>query len=265
MHAAAVPPQRSISSTTLMFGLVNVPVSIYTAVEETRVQRKEFTADGHSVGRQMYDKVTGEVVEYRDVIKMVEVADETFVALSDDEIARATGHSSGATPIVGKVSIDDVPNFTVEQTYQIRPKRDKKSQQPNDRAFGLLTEALGRAGQAAVVKIALRGAVAKWALVMPDGRLLVLRSIDQVRKPMPMPAEAITEQELAVAASLLDTISTVDPASMIDESSRLVMEYATSKISGEDMPVDEQPTPNIAGLMDLLSQSIDEAKKQRAA
>lgn len=231
LHATADVPVRSTASITVSFGLINIPLSVYTATVETRTVRKEFTPEGHPVGRKLYNKETGADVEYADVVKMVE-HDGLLVPLTDDEIAEATGHESGIAPIVGRVSLEALgAQFVTEKVYQLRPKSDKKVKTATDRAFTLLTETLAATNEAAMVRVSIRGAVARWGAITPDGLLRIVHSADQVRKMLPMPEVEVSATELDLARQLLGAIPAVDVSALRDDSSERVAEYVATKAS----------------------------------
>lgn len=257
MHSTAPAPTRSTTSFVLSFGLLNIPVSLYTTITDTRVARKEFTADGHPVGRKMYDKETGADVAYGDIVKMVEI-DGVAVALSDEEIAEATGHVSGVAPIVGRVSMSELNNdFIVETVYQLRPKSDKKSQSAANRAFVLLMQTLENSDEAALVRISIRGAVAKWGAVTPDGYLRIVHSADQVRSALPMPDVEVSAKEAELAAQLLAAIPTVSVSELRDDSSERVAEFVEAKIASlSGITVAHRPTAESSGVLveDMFAQ-----------
>ena len=101
--ALAPSPQRAYTSFTLSWSLVNIPVSVFTGTESTRVSRKEFieTPTGDiEVGRSPIRKDTGEVVDSADVVRKAEAASGAWVTLSDDEIAEATSTVKGHGEII---------------------------------------------------------------------------------------------------------------------------------------------------------------------
>jgi non-homologous end joining protein Ku len=224
-------PNRSTSSFVVSFGLINIPVSVYTTVAETKVARKEFTADGHAVGRKPYDKETGADVNFGDVVKMVEVGGAT-VPLSDEEIAGATGHVAGVAPIVGRVSMTELnSDFIAERVYQLRPKSDKKVQKASDRAFALLIATLKETDEAALVRVSIRGTVAKWGAITPDGYLRIIHSADQVKAALPMPDAVVTEKETELAKALLGAIPTLAVEDLRDDSSERIAAYVDEKLA----------------------------------
>ena len=131
MFATAAPPTRAHTSITLAAGMVNVPLSVYTSTEATRVSRKEFL-NGDSnveVGRSPIRKDTGEVVVSADVTRMAQADNGTWVTLNDDEIAACTSDKNVAE-IVSFVPVKDIDSYLTEGLYQVRPKVEKGKPNP---------------------------------------------------------------------------------------------------------------------------------------
>lgn len=265
MHATAGAPSRATTSTTISFGLINIPVSLYTATEETRVARKEFTEDGHAVGRQSYDKETGAVVDTAAVVRKAEATSGALVILTDQEIADATGHKSGVAPIIGRIPMKELDReFVCETIYQIRPKRDKQAQAANDAAFALLTQALAATDEAALIRVSIRGSVAKWGAITPDGVLRVVHSVDQIRKALPMPTAILSDQHVALAKTLLESIPAAKVEDIVDDSSKRIQEFVDAKaatlVAGGEL-VEPAPLapPVIVDLIGQLTASLAKA------
>ena len=168
--AQAPEPSRSTGSVTVSFGLLSIPVSLYTATRSTRTVRHEHVVvDGqyHPVGRQSYDKVTGEPVDRAEVIKTVEVGD-VLVPVTDEAYANATG----ADALAGRLDLEatlpaaDLPLRFVPEgtTYQVRPQKAKKAGAAagGERALALLLAALDEAGVVAIGRTALRAPRCAW-------------------------------------------------------------------------------------------------------
>lgn len=261
-HAAA--PSRSTATAVLSWGLVNIPISLYTATEETRVARSEYVeVEGafHKVGRQQVDTVTGEAVTSSDIVKLATATDGTLVPLTDDEVASVTLASDGTAPIIALLPLAEVvANYRIEKYYQVRPKAEKKGGQAHEQAFALLTAALAQRGQAAVIRISVRNSVARFAAMLPDGTLLVLHHTDAVRAARPVPEVKLSDRELDMACKLLDAIGN-DVPEMRDENSARVQDYVDAKAIGETVAV-AAPTMLPTGgtsLEDLLAASLEAA------
>jgi DNA end-binding protein Ku len=217
--ALAPEPGRSTGSVTISFGLLSIPVSLYSQHQVTRTARHEYVADGsggwHSVGRQAYDKETGVAVERADVVKMVDVGG-TLVEVDDAAYAAATGAAdlAGRLDIEATVPLDDLWSLFGGDgsVWQVRAQKNKKAgaAAAGDRGLALLLAALDRAGVAAVGRTALRGGEVRLVALTPDGSLHALRTVDQQRAQKPLPEVALTEAEVELATTLIESIGTLD-------------------------------------------------------
>jgi non-homologous end joining protein Ku len=98
-------PTRSTGTLTLGFGLITIPVMVFSAIEDSGIKRQRFTKDGHEVGMQNYDKETGAAVTFADVVTKYRTESDELVELTDDEIASAVGATNGLANIVSFVPL----------------------------------------------------------------------------------------------------------------------------------------------------------------
>jgi DNA end-binding protein Ku len=267
--AHATAPSRSSATAVISFGLINIPVSLYTATEETRVARSEYARsynnDGsfqlHKVGRRLVDTITEQEVDRSDIVKCAQTETGELVELTDEEVAAVTLDSDGTAPIVALISTEQlISEYCVEKYYQVRPKAEKKGGQAHERAFTLLMKTLERRNQAALIRISLRNSVAKYAAITADGALMILHYTDGVRTERPMPSVDVTDAELGMAEKLLDAIGTEVP-DMRDETAARIRDYVAAKATGAT-EVAAVPTPVVAAgsLEDLLAASLEATK-----
>lgn len=269
MFRTANAPTRSHSSFTVSLGLVQIPLSVMTSMEDTTVKRSEFTTvDGelHPVGRTAYDKVTGEVMTDVPVRYAQDPTSGTWVILTDDEIAECT-MPKGVAEVV-----TFVPLAKLHQAYlttgvaQVRAKTSGMKGAQADhakRAFGLFLAGLRERKVAALVKVALRGP-AKFAAITPDGDLLWLQPADGIRQPAPMDPVKFSKEETALMGSLIDTLGIGTPE-LTDDTAAKVLAFVTAKAAaGGVAPVTDTPAPaQHDDLFAALSASIDAAKASK--
>jgi len=262
MKALAPAPSRSTATVTIAWGIITIPLSLYSATEETRVARQERSEAGNPVGRVSVDKVTDERIDPRTVRKVV-VTDSGDVELTDDEIAAVTGSPTGVAEIVGLIDAADIGfAYMPVKLYQARPKREKGKPAAADKAFALLMAALAKNDQAAIVKVTIRGAIAHYAALTAEGNLMVLAYADAVRKELPMPEAAISDKEMDMASALLDAIGPVS-GELRDETSQKIGEYVATKASaGGERPTVATPVEPVGvdDLMASLEASVAAAK-----
>lgn len=260
--ALATAPSRATTSLTLSFGVINIPVSVYTGTEETRVARKEFLFGSEAtieVGRSPIRKDNGEVIHQSDVVRMAQAENGAWVALSDEEIAQCT-MPRGVAEFVSFVPNRQVGKYLVEDVKQIRPKREKgKPNYAAERAFGLLLTAMKEAKVVALVKLAMRGP-ARFGLLDSEGNLFLVYTADAVRKPIEFAHSAYSEAELNLAKMLIETVGIGAPT-ITDDTAPAVQAFVNAKAVGVEAPApvvhDVDPSAN---LLDSLMASIEAAK-----
>lgn len=235
-HRAGPAPARSTNSLTLSWGVVPLHLAIYAGTDKgSQVTRHEFTPDGHAIGRQAYDKVTGQPYD-GDVVKQVEVTKDRYVALSDDEIELVTGgvvkdHADIET-FIPLASIGR--EYLVSDVKQVRAA----SKVPGaEKPFALLLDAMAEEKVAALFMVTLRS-VARYAALTPDGDLLLLHFADQVRPPRPLPSAEFTDRERDMARTLIHDVIGVDTPVLVNETGQKVMAYVASKLDGAE-PITE--------------------------
>ena len=264
--ALADQPTRATSSFTITWGVVSIPVSLYTGTEETRVARKEFIEDGDTlvpVGRSPIRKDTGEPVESDLVGRYAEASNGSFVPLTDDEIAACTAPKGFAT-IETFVPEVNVSSYSAVDQGQVRPKSTKGVMDAAaGKAFRLLINAMAERGVVALIKVALRGP-ARYALLDSDGTFTWIRTADAVRQARPLPQATFTEDELAMAGLLIDTVGITTPE-LTDTTAPAVREYVESKAGGKTPVLPTAPVESGQDLMQQLMASIEASKAKASA
>jgi non-homologous end joining protein Ku len=265
MYATATPPVRATTSLTISVQMLNIPVSLYTGSEETRVARKEFLATDTTipVGRSPIRKDTGDVIDVGDVVRMAQASNGDWVTLTDDEIAACTA-PKGVAEVVTFVPVKDFAQYLPEKLYQVRPKREKgKPNVAAERAFGLLLAGMKARKVGALLKLAMRGP-ARYAILTTDGDLIMVLTADAVRRPCPLDAWVPTKQEVAMVTSFIDAVG-VDAPVITDDTAPVVQAYVDSKASGAPIKSQAAAPAVTDNLMAALQASIDAAKKGKVA
>jgi Ku protein len=265
--ALAPAPQRASNSFTLAFGVLNIPLSVFTGTEQTRVSRKEFL-DGDCtipVGRSPIRQDTGEVIPSDRVVRMAQASNEAWVVLTDDEIADATSTVKGVGDIVTFVPAKEVGTYLAEDQVQVRPKVEKGKPNPAaDKAFALLLTTMKKKKVVALVKVALRGP-ARHGLLFPDGTFVFVRTADQVRAPRPLNSDIkFSDAEINLASALIDAVGTDTPV-LTDDTAPAVRAFVEAKAGGVPAPVKVEADAIPLDIMAALSASIDAAKKGKVA
>lgn len=261
--SSAPAPSRSTASVTLAWGLVNIPLSVYSATQPVTIARKEYVKVGeelHEVGRQPYDKTTGNVL-VGEITKMIPASDGTLVELTDQELSELTAPNARCE-VVCFVPADAIGSvYLPDANYQVRPQRSKtkgSSDLATQQAFALLFTAMHRRGVAALVRIALRGP-AKYAAITADGRMTTLHFAEGVRDTMGFPDVALPAGAEAMADQLIDMIG-VDLPSLDDTTGAAVLAFVDAKAGGTTPPTTPTEAAPAVDVMGALMASIDAAK-----
>ena len=267
--ALAASPSRASNSFTLAWGLVTIPLSVYTGTEETRVARKEFR-DGDTnapVGRSpIVRDADGNpvVIDTAEVTRMAQASNGAWVELTDDEIADCTS-PKGLGEVVAFVPVKDVGQYVGEGLVQVRPKVTKgKPDAAASRALALLFAAMRKRKVVALIKVALRGP-ARYGLLDATGHFTLVRTADAVREALPMDVDVkFTAKEMALATTLIDAVG-VDTPVLRDDTADAVQAFVDAKAGGAPTPAKKAAPVLSPDIMATLEASIAATKKGRAA
>ncbi len=259
---------RSIWKGSISFGLVTIPVKLYSATEEKDVTfRQVHREDGGRIRYKRECTIDGEEVPYSDIAKGYEMPDGSMVVLTDEDLASVPLTTSRAIDVVQFVPLEQIDPIYFNKSYYLEP--DKAGIKP----YVLLAKALEESGQVAVVKVALRQREALAALRVRDG-VFVLETMlwpDEVRVPdfgFLDDAVEVRPQELAMAGTLIESLSgDFDPTAFTDAYREKLEELIEAKVEGQEVvqPTSAAPdTGSVVDLMAALRASVDAAKGRTA-
>ncbi|MDX6652427.1 MAG: end-binding protein Ku [Solirubrobacterales bacterium] len=254
---------RAIWSGAISFGLLNVPVKLYSAVSSKKISFRELReGDGARIRHKRVAEDSGEEVPYEKIVKGYELAPDQYVVLTRDDLAELDPKRTRAIEIQDFVDLDEIDPIYFDHPYYLGP--DKGA----ERAYSLLVQAMRESGRVAVARFVLRNKE-NLAVIRPMGDVLTMatmRFADEVVRPddledvMPDKAEKPKPQELKMAQSLIDSLaSEFDPSKYKDEYRDELMGLIERKAAGEDVvtPVSEAPKPTKApDLMAALEESL---------
>jgi DNA end-binding protein Ku len=250
---------RSLWKGAITFGLVHIPIGLYSATEESDVNfdwLDKRTMD--PVGYKRVNKRTGREIDKDNVVKGVEYAKGEYVVLSQEEIEEAYPRTTQTIEIAAFVDIDEVPFMYLEKPYYTAPINK------GEKVYALLREALRDTGKAALARVVIRSKQ-HLAVVLPCGPALVLnllrwggeiRSWDGLALPPQGKAAGIREAEMKMAKQLINDMSGHWSAKEFrDEFHDAVMKLVQAKAKageGEVVePVEEAPDLKGADVIDL--------------
>ncbi|MDR7299779.1 DNA end-binding protein Ku [Pelomonas aquatica] len=263
---------RSIASLSLSFGLVNVPVKLYSATEPgSEIRFNLLDKDGSRVKQQYINERTRAVVERKDMVKGYEVEDNRFVLFTPQELKNLEEGSSHVIQIVSFVPVASIDPLYYDKSYLLAP--DKRGDKP----YALLAEALRQSGRCALAKWAWK---AKQYVAQiranEDGLILQqLRYAEEVRSlaDLDIPQAEVSKPELQLALQLVEQIAAdeFDPTQFEDEEKARVLAAIEEKVKGKQIVAsahEEDGTPGsgqVIDLMDALRASLGGKKPAKEA
>ncbi|NUR80834.1 MAG: Ku protein [Dermatophilaceae bacterium] len=259
---------RAIWKGAVSFGLVNVPVRLFSATENHDVQfRQVHEKDGGRIKYQRVCSIDGEEVPYSDIAKGYEAADGQMVVLTDEDLKSLPSRSSKEISIEKFVPSEQIDPLLFDKSYYLEP--DKTGLKP----YVLLRDALEKADRMALVTVSVRTRMTLAVLRVRDG-VIVLQTLlwaDEVRTPE---FESLSEdthatpKELAMAASLVDSLSgDYEPDEFEDDYSEAVTQLVATKIEGGDItetPEAKGEETEVVDLLAALQRSVDKAKAAKS-
>lgn len=259
---------RAVWKGAISFGLVTIPVRLFSATEEKDVSFHQVRrSDGARIRYKRVAATDGEEVAFADIAKGFELATGETVVLTDADLRDLPLTTSRAIDVVQFVPLEQVDPIYFAKSYYLEP--DKMALKP----YVLLRDALEQSGRVAVVKVALRSREALACLRVREG-VLVLETMlwpDEIRTPefevLDEKVE-VREAEVAMALSLIEAMSgDFDPAEHTDRYREALQAVIDAKVAGQDVVRPEQPAAASTGVVDLmaaLQASVDAAKAAAA-
>jgi len=262
---------RSIGSLTISFGLVAIPVKLYTATQSAgqisfNMLHKEC---GSRLRQQYVCAKDGEIVERDDIVKGYEFAKDQYVAFSPQEIKALEEVGTHSVEISEFVPVESIDPVYFDKTYYLAP--DKGAAKP----YALLTEALKESKRCAVGRWASKGK-AYIVMLRPVGHVLAmqqLRFATEVRSAneIDVAKTDVKAGEMKLARQLIEQqqTDTFDPNAYVDEVRGRIEAAIQKKVEGgQEISISEEPVPStgkVIDLMEALRASLEKTESARAS
>ena len=271
---------RSLWKGAISFGLVHIPVEMYTAVSAksldlTMLDKRDFSP----IGFKRYNKSNQKEVTWDDIVKGYEYSSGEYVVLSEEDLRRANPEATQTIDILAFVDAEQVPLLYYEQPYYLAPGKG------GDKVYALLRETLRKTGKIGIANVVIRVKQHLAALVCMGDVIVMntLRYSDEIRETdeLKIPASgakaaAISDKELKMAMALVEGMSEDwKPDQYHDTYREDVMALVEHKIKSKEthtitLPGKDKPAPssgNVIDLVSLLQQSLGKkpAGKGKAA
>jgi Ku protein, prokaryotic len=259
---------RSIWKGAISFGLVTIPVKLYSATEQRDVTfHQVHRTDGGRIRYRRVCSIDGQEVDYADIAKGYELPGGEMVVLTDEDFERLPLTTSRRIDVLQFSPAEQIDPILFAKSYYLEPEAT------GSKPYVLLRDALEASGRVAIVKVALRQRESLAVLRVRDGVFVMETMLwpDEVREAdFPFLDEDIDvrAQELQMATSLIDTMTAdFDPSEYHDAYREALERIIEAKVAGREVVQPERPPEEgpAVDLMAALRASVEAAKKGRAA
>lgn len=266
-------------SGAISFGLVNVPIKLYSAVSKKTVRFHQINGEtGNRISQKRTDSVTGEEVAYENLVKGYELTRDQYVIIEPDELDALDPEKSRTIDIEDFVDLAEIDPVYYDHPYYLVPDKGAA------KAYGLLLNAMQESGRVAIARVVLRSKE-QLVAIRPgqDGSVLMMETMIFADEVVPKDAldglpEAeelqVSDREIAMAQQLIESLVTeFEPSRYKDEYREKVLNLIEAKAEGaEIISQPEAPTPTaVPDLMAALEASLaavgggDEKPKKKAS
>ncbi len=260
---------HAIWSGAINFGLVTIPVKLFTAVR-TNDLRFNFLhkEDQGRIFNERHCSVCDEKVEYADLVRGYEYEKGRYVTVTDDDLKAVRPEATQSVQIQEFVELDQINPMYFDTPYYLEPEKKGRH------AYALLRDALIESKKVAIATVVIRSRE-HLAAVKPNGEALVLElmhfadeMVSQGSFDLPALNEKVADAEKKIAKMLIDTMSSdeFDPEKFHDKYREDVIAMIEARANGKEIEAPEVHRPaatNVVNLMDVLQRSLEQSKKRR--
>lgn len=263
---------RAIWSGTISFGLLNVPVRMYSAVARRSIALREIReSDSARIKHRRVAEGTDEEVPYENIVKAYELSPGQYVPLGKDEMAALAPEKTRAIDVQDFVDIEEIDPMYFDSPYYLGPADGA------EKAYSLLASAMESSGKAAIARFVFRNKEHLSAIRASDGvlTLTTMRFHDEVVPPselddsLPDKAPKVAKREREMAEQLIDSLSTkFNPDAYRDEYREQLLALIEQKAEGKKIVAPEAEAPKATKAPDLmaaLEESIAAVKEKGAS
>jgi DNA end-binding protein Ku len=259
---------RAIWSGAISFGLVNIPVKLFSAVSRKTVRFHQLDSEDHQrIAQKRVNPRTGEEVPYEKLVKGYEIGPDRYVVITPEELDSLEPEKSRSIDIEDFVQLDEIDPIFYDHPYYLVPGTGA------GKAYRLLLDAMQESGKVAIARVVLRSKEHLVA-IRPRDDVLTMETMlfsDEVVPPddlddMPEDkGKKTTKRELDMATQLIDSLSgEFEPEKYRDEYRDRVLDLIERKAQGEEIVIEAPPEEpkEVPDLMAALEASIASAKGQ---
>jgi DNA end-binding protein Ku len=263
---------RAIWSGSISFGLLNVPVKLYSAVARRNIALREIRdSDNARIKHRRVAEGTDEEVPYENIVKAYEITPGQYVPLSKDEMSSLAPEKSRAIEVQDFVDLDEIDPIYFDSPYYLGPAEGA------EKAYALLAKAMESSGKVAIARFVFRNKEHLAALRTNGGvlTLTTMRFADEVvpaselEEVLPDTAPKVAKREQEMAEQLIESLSTdFDPSGYRDEYREQLLGLIERKAEGKEIvasDVEERHATKAPDLMAALEESIAAVKGEKPA
>jgi DNA end-binding protein Ku len=256
---------RAIWSGAISFGLVNIPVKLYSAVSRKTVRFHQIDAESGARVRQKRVGPDGDEVPYEQIVKGYEIGPDRYVTISPEELEALEPQKTRTIDIEDFVDLEEIDPMYFDHPYYLAPDTGAA------KAYRLLVDAMEESGKVAVARVVLRSKEHLVAIRPRDGALAMETMLfsDEVISPSDLEDLSVdgdvesSKRELTMAQQLIDSLSSeFEPEKYRDEYRERVLDLIERKAQGETIVIEEpsEEPKEVPDLMAALEASIAESK-----
>jgi DNA end-binding protein Ku len=248
---------RAIWSGSISFGLLNVPVKLYSAVARRNIALREIReSDSARIKHRRVAEGTDEEVPYDEIIKAYEITPGQYVPLSKDEMSAMAPEKDRAIDVVDFVDLDEIDPIYFDSPYYLGPADGA------EKAYSLLAKAMEASGKVAIARFVFRNKE-HLAAIRTSGAVLTLTTMrfadevvptSELEEVLPDKAPAVAKKEQEMAEQLIESLSTdFDPTAYRDEYREQLLGLIERKAEGKEIVAAEGEAPQATKAPDLMA------------
>jgi DNA end-binding protein Ku len=258
---------RSMWSGAISFGLVNVPVKLYSAVSRKTVRFHQLNKEtGHRIAQKRVDSVTGDEVPYENIVKGYELTKERYVVIEPEELESLDPEKTRTIDIEDFVDLEEIDPIYYDHPYYLVPDKGAA------KAYGLLMQAMQESEKVAIARVVIRSKEQLVAIRPASGGVLTMETMifsdevvptDEIDELPGAKELKVSDREVKMAQQLIASLSSdFEPEKYQDQYREKVLELIERKASGEEIAVQpEAPEPKkVPDLMAALEASLAAVK-----
>ena len=252
---------RSIWTGSISFGLVSIPVRVFSAIREHDVRFHQLAPDGSRIHLERVSEKTGRKVEFKNIKKGYETSKGKWVVIEPDELKKLAPKSTKAIEIEDFVALEDIDPIYFDRTYHLAPQNDAAA-----RAYALLASVMSDKQRIGIGKVVMREKQ-YLAAIRPFGKGLAMSTMlfaDEVIAPseidgIPARKASVADREKKMAAQIVDSLATDwDPKRYKDDYESQVQRLLKAKAKGKVIEAPEpEESAKVLDLTEALRASLE--------